>query len=133
MITWDIPVEDNLLEGNAELEVDNLLEDNPELEGVDSHRVVAHRAVEADIQEREDMADQGETSAEQGALPLAVHQTHHLAYPFQSCVVSAYKRTPCSRPNQPHSSVSGRPQKVHHFQLSLQQWKICMQLVEGRT
>lgn len=82
-------MEDNLQEGKAELEVDNLLEDRSVLEGVDSHRVVAHRAVEEDIQQQEDMADQGETSAEQGALPLAVHQTYHLAYPFQSCVVSA--------------------------------------------
>lgn len=127
-------MEDNLQEGKVELEeVDNLMEDKSELEGVDSHMVVAHRAAEEDIQEQEDMADQGETSAEQGALPLAVHQTYHLAYPFQSCVGSAYKRTPCSRPNQPHSSVSERPQKAHHFQLSMQQWKICMQLVEGRT
>lgn len=122
-------MEDNLLEDKAELEeVDNLLEDNPELGGVDSHR-----AVEEDIQQWEDMADQAETSAEEGGHPLAAHQTYHLAYPFQSCVASAYKRTPCSKPNQPHSSVSARPQKVHHFQLSLRQWRICMQLVEGKT
>lgn len=83
-------MEDNQQEGKAELEeVDNLLEDNPELEGVDSHRVVARRAVEEDIQQQVDMADQGETSAVQGVLPLAVHQTYHLAYPFRSCVVSA--------------------------------------------
>ena len=81
-------MEDNLLEDKAELEADNLLEGKSELEGVDSHKVVAHRAVEEDIQQW-DMADQAGTSAEQGELPLAVHQTYRLAYPFQSCVASA--------------------------------------------
>lgn len=81
-------MEDNLQE-DSPVE-DNLWEDKVELAEVDSHKVVvAHRAVEEDIQQWEDMADQAGTSAEQGELPLAVHQTYRLAYPFQSCVASA--------------------------------------------
>lgn len=90
----DSPVEDNRQE-DSPVE-DNLREDKAELGEVDIHKVVvAHRAVDEDIQQWGDMADQAETSAEQGGLSLAVNQTHHLACPFQSCVVSAifHKKT----------------------------------------
>ena len=81
-------MEDNLQE-DSPVE-DNLWEDKVELAEVDSHKVVVvHRAVEEDIQQWEDMADQAETFAEQGGLTLAVYQTRHLACPFQFYVVSA--------------------------------------------
>lgn len=63
---------------------------------VDNHRVV-HTLVVADMQvvvhtqQKEELADQCVTSAEQGALPLVGVQISHHACPFQSCAESANK------------------------------------------
>ena len=75
-------------------EEDKQMEDNPQLdslepEEVDNRRAV-HMLVEVDIQQKEELAGQCETSAAWGVLPLLVEaQTCHRACPFQPCVVSA--------------------------------------------
>lgn len=82
---------DNQLVGSPEEDKQNpqvgsLEQDMLEVE-VDNRMLVGIEG--ADIQQREDMAGQAETSAELGALPLAEAQTCHHACPFQSCAVSA--------------------------------------------
>lgn len=98
------------------------------------NRRAGHMQVEVDIQLREELADQSVTSADQGVLPLpVVAQTFHLFCPFQSCVVSAYMHKPCNKPYLPYKTATVKPLEFRHFQQSLQQWKICMLLVVGRT
>lgn len=112
-------------------EEDNLEQDSLGPEGEDNHRAVHMQAV--DTQPKEVLVDQCVTSAELEAQPLVDHQICHPACPFQSCVASACMHKPCNTPDQPYTTAIEKPLEFHHFQQSLQLWKICMLFVGGRT
>lgn len=102
---------------------------SPDPEVVDSLEEDNHMlVVEVDIQPSQDMADQCETSVDEGVPPLVVDQIYHPFCPFQPCAVSACRHRPCNKLNQPIDSVSVKPPEVHHFPRCMQLRKICMQV-----
>lgn len=120
---------DNLVEGVADNQkVDNLaagVVDNL-VAGVADNQKVGNLV--EDNQSRVELLDQSVTLPEAEAPPLAVDRTYHLSCPFPPCVVSAYKRKPCSKPCRLNKRAAEKLQKAHQCRRYMQRWRICKPL-----